>query len=249
MDNRSCISLLLMAGQMLLESGAETYRAEDAALYMFRALGKGDIHIFAVPTMMLVEIIGENGETVSSYRRIRRRSIHLGKIEQINNIVRLVSEGKMTEEEAFSALEAVDKEPQGKLIYNLLATAATGGAFSLLLGGGLVEMIFGFLSCFLAQLFGLFFRTVSMYSFFNSIMAGLVPSVMMFLLGKVLPGIEQQAVIVGSMLPLFPGVSMVNAIRDAINGDLISGVSRVAEALMIALGLGIGASLIFLLGG
>ena len=51
------------------------------------------------------------------------------------------------------------------------------------------------------------------------------------------------------MLPLFPGVSMVNAIRDAINGDLISGVSRVAEALMIALGLGIGASLIFLLGG
>ncbi len=248
MENRTDIKLLLLAGQMLLESGAETYRAEDAALYMFQALGQGDIHIFAVPTMMLVEVTDETGQTVSGYRRIRRRSTHLGKIEKINHVVRCVSKGTMTAEEALAALEAIDREPQGKLIFNLLATAASGGAFCLLLGGGLLECLFGFMCCFLAQLTGLFFRSVSMYSFFNSVLGGLVPSLVMLAAGRYLPELSKQVVIVGSMLPLFPGVATINAIRDAMNGDLLSGASRVAEALMIAMGLGIGASLIFLLG-
>lgn len=248
MENRTCINLLLLAGQMLLESGAETYRAEDAALYMYKGLHTGDIHIFAVPTMILVEMMDEDGNIVSGYRRIRRRSTHLGKIERINEIVRLVSEKQMSAEAAFDALEAIDKEPAGNLWLNLLATAATGGAFSLLLGGGIWEMLFSFFCCFVAQLAGLFFRSVSMYSFFNSVLGGLVPSLFMFFLGRFMPEILEQTVIVASMLPLFPGVAMINAIRDAMNGDLLSAVSRAAEALMIALGLGIGASLIFLLG-
>ncbi len=245
---RTYIRLLLKAGQMLLECGAETYRAEDAALYMFRALGKGKIDIFAVPTMMIIEITDENGQTTSSYKRIRHRSTNLGKLEQINDIVRQVSQGSMTAEEALSALYELDHRPVGSTFFNLLATAVTGGAFALLLGGGWPEMLFGFFCCFVAQVAGLFFRTVSMYSFFNSLLGGLVPSLVMFFAGQFFPLLDQQIVIVGSMLPLFPGVAMVNAIRDTMNGDLISGVSRAAEALLIALGLGMGASLIFLLG-
>ena len=71
----------------------------------------------------------------------------------------------------------------------------------------------------------------------------------MLAIQKFLPTIQYESVVLGSMLPLFPGVAMVNAIRDAINGDLISGVSRAAEAIMIAVGLGIGAAGIYLLGG
>lgn len=248
MEDRTCINLMLAAGQMLLESGAETYRAEDAALYMFRSIDKGDIHIFAVPTMILIEVTDETGHSVTSYRRIRRRSIHLEKIEQINSVVRQVSEGELSAKEALLELEELDRRKNGSLFLNLLATAVAGGAFALLLGGGMWELIFAFFSCLLAQFAGLFFRSVSMYSFFNSILGGLVPSVVMLLFGRFFPAMQQQTVIVGSMLPLFPGVAMVNAIRDAINGDLMSGVSRVAEALMVAAGLGIGASLIFLLG-
>ena len=71
----------------------------------------------------------------------------------------------------------------------------------------------------------------------------------MLAIQKFLPTIQYESVVLGSVLPLFPGVAMVNAIRDAINGDLISGVSRAAEAIMIAVGLGIGAAGIYLLGG
>ena len=248
MQDRILLNVLLRAGQLLLESGAETYRAEDAALYMFNRLGKGDISIFAVPTMVIIEIDNGEGQTISGHRRIRRRAIHRGKIEQVNSIVRSVSEGNLSPEEALSALNALDNASGLSTFQTLLATAAAAGVFSLLLKGGILELIFGFVCCFLAQLAGLFFHKVSMYQFFNSILGGLVPTLLMLGVRQFLPNIQHEVVVIGSMLPLFPGVATVNAIRDAINGDLISGVSRAAEAVMIAVGLGIGAAGIYLLG-
>ena len=247
-DSKTILTLLLKAGQMFLESGAETYRAEDAALYMFNALHNGEISIFAVPTMVIIEITTEDGQVVSACKRIRRRAIHLGKIEQLNNIVRQVSCGNLNVPSALAALEELDHRPAESTLTGLFAVAAVASAFTLLLGGGILELLFGFCCCFLAQLVGLFFRSVSMYQFFNSILGGFVPTLIMLIVGRLLPNVSQEVVIISSMLPLFPGVAMVNAIRDAINGDLISGVSRAAEAMMIAVGLGIGGSLIFLLG-
>ncbi len=249
MQDRTLLNLLLRAGQLLLESGAETYRAEDAALYMFRRLGAGEISIFAVPTVVIIEIDDGAGHTISGCKRIRRRSIHLGKIEQINQIVRSVTQGELSATDALEALNQLDASKGKNKFYTLLSTAAAAGVFSLLLGGGVWELLFGFVSCFLAQLAGLFFRNVSMYQFFNSILGGLVPTLVMMAINPLLPMVQAETVVVGSMLPLFPGVATVNAIRDAINGDLVSGVSRAAEVVMIAVGLGIGAAGMYMLGG
>jgi len=47
------------------------------------------------------------------------------------------------------------------------------------------------------------------------------------------------------MLPLFPGISTVNAIRDAVWGDLVSGVARLLYAAVTAVALAIGAATVF----
>ena len=45
-------------------------------------------------------------------------------------------------------------------------------------------------------------------------------------------------------MPLLPGLAMTNAIRDTMRGDLVSGVARGAEALLVAVALGTGAGLV-----
>ena len=47
-------------------------------------------------------------------------------------------------------------------------------------------------------------------------------------------------------MPLLPGLSFTNAIRDTVMGDLISGTVRVVETLLIAIGIagGVGVVLI-----
>jgi uncharacterized membrane protein YjjP (DUF1212 family) len=42
---------------------------------------------------------------------------------------------------------------------------------------------------------------------------------------------------------LIPGITMVNAIRDTISGDLVAGISRTVEALIVALAIAIGTGL------
>ena len=54
-------------------------------------------------------------------------------------------------------------------------------------------------------------------------------------------------------MPLVPGVAITTAIRDVINGDLVSGVSRAADAFitaaLIAAGVGFALKLYSMAGG
>ena len=50
--------------------------------------------------------------------------------------------------------------------------------------------------------------------------------------------------IVGSIMPLLPGVSFIKGIRDLISGDLISGVARAFDAGMTAISIACGVGLI-----
>ncbi|MDY2735580.1 threonine/serine exporter family protein, partial [Intestinibacter sp.] len=51
---------------------------------------------------------------------------------------------------------------------------------------------------------------------------------------------DPKMLIVGSIMPLLPGVAFVKGLRDLISGDLVSGVSRVFEAFLIAAAIAIG---------
>ena len=54
---------------------------------------------------------------------------------------------------------------------------------------------------------------------------------------------DPKMLIVGSIMPLLPGVAFVKGLRDLISGDLVSGMSRVSEAFLtagaIAVGVGV----------
>jgi uncharacterized membrane protein YjjP (DUF1212 family) len=52
--------------------------------------------------------------------------------------------------------------------------------------------------------------------------------------------VNYNSIIVGCMMPLLPGLAMTNAIRDTIRGDLISGIARATEALLVASSLAAG---------
>ena len=51
---------------------------------------------------------------------------------------------------------------------------------------------------------------------------------------------EQSIIITSSIMTLVPGVAITNAIRDTLQGDYMSGISRVVEAFVIAAGIAVG---------
>jgi uncharacterized membrane protein YjjP (DUF1212 family) len=65
--------------------------------------------------------------------------------------------------------------------------------------------------------------------------------------------IQIEPIVIGCIMPLVPGVAFTNAVRDVIGDELLSGISRATEALLMAVslaaGIGISLSIGFKLGG
>ena len=52
-------------------------------------------------------------------------------------------------------------------------------------------------------------------------------------------------IIIGSIMPLVPGILLTNGIRDITNNDYLSGIIRVLEAILIASSIAVGVGMIF----
>ncbi|RGS77256.1 hypothetical protein DWX73_10775 [Coprococcus sp. AF21-14LB] len=54
-----------------------------------------------------------------------------------------------------------------------------------------------------------------------------------------------EAVIIGAIMPLVPGVAITNAVRDTLQGDYVSGCARILEAFLkaAAIAIGVGAAM------
>lgn len=249
MDNKigDLLELLLKAGQMLLESGAETYRAETTVAHMFNSFENGKIDVFALATTITVSIY-HNNQHHSSTRRIQKRNIDLNKIEQVNAVSRKISAYELDISEAMGMLNKIDREDTRKRSSTVYASGVAAGMFSVLMGGGLFEFFMAGLYCSIVLWLSTFVRKTMVHSFIMRFLGGLVPAFLSTTVHYFISLGNVEVITLGAMLPLFPGIAMVNAIRDTINGDLVSGVARSAEALVTALSLALGALIGFSVG-
>ena len=242
-DIHLVLELILTTGQMLLESGAETYRAEQAAEYIYESLGDGKINVFATVTMLVVGVYAD-GAHYTGIKQIKNRDINLSNLEKINNISRLVCQKEITAEQALLKLGMISSEKKKRLVVAPMAGLASG-IFAIIIGGGAVEFFAAFFSCFIVHIIMLYSGNIIKMPFVISFIGGFIPTLISFLI-TTFSGIGNIEIItIASMLPFFPGVAMITAIRDSMNGDLVSGAARGNEAVFTAAGLAVGGVFLF----
>ena len=238
------LTLLLTAGQMLLENGAETYRAEETVVYLFNSITFGEIDVFAIPTAINIDIV-INDIHYSGIKSVRRRDINLEVIERINTFSRYAVKNGIDVDMAFEALEIIENEKKGKSLFMIFSFGFAAGFFSLMLGGGLVEFLIANISCTLVQFMGKITKISERVIFFYAVIGGAVPAILAKIFFNIFHFGNVNLIVIASMLPLFPGISTVNAIRDAVWGDLVSGISRLLYAAITAVALALGAAAVF----
>ena len=104
--------------------------------------------------------------------------------------------------------------------------------------GSPVKLILGF---FIPMLCGLLFQ--QLYNMADTIIVGKCLGV------KALAAVGSTGsinfMIIGSIMPLIPGVAFTNAIRDIADGDYISGSVRMLDALLVFFSIAIGVGMAF----
>jgi len=67
-----------------------------------------------------------------------------------------------------------------------------------------------------------------------NILGGLMTSLLANLTLLMIPSIRVEILIASALMPMVPGVAMTNAVQDTLRGDMVSGLSCAAQALLTA---------------
>ncbi len=248
-EKKKIMRVALFAGELTLRYGGETYRVEETIERMCRARGLMHVSPFAVPTGIFLS--DDRLDGFSFIKRIKSRSIDLKRITELNDLVRKYCGGKYTEDEMLVALKKIATDSSYRRWHVVVGAGVSAAFFALLAGGNgrsfAVSLAMGMLITFLRQTMIRKTLTTMMADGVSGFLVAIfaVFAQRLGLMNDLAP------VIIGNMMPLVPGVAFTNGLRDLIHGDLVSGIARVVEAILIAfsIALGVGIALQLFVGG
>lgn len=226
-----------LASQLLLSNGAETYRAEETARRICGSFGY-EADAIAFPTGLMLTIAGEK----SLIARVRRRQVDFSKVDRVNAISRELAAGSMSLEGAEAELNALAaRPPMGWLRQSALA-AGSASMFALMFGAAPFDLAAAGACAFLSQAVVGRIGDEAALPLINLI-GGFLTALGAHALAAAFHTGDVGRIIISAMMPMLPGLAMTNAIRDAMRGDLVSGVASAGEALIRAIVLAAGAGL------
>jgi uncharacterized membrane protein YjjP (DUF1212 family) len=234
--------VVMLAGKLMLMYGAETYRTEETMRRIAnKAFPDSQVHTFVTPTGIFLTIADQD-EQRTQMMRIIERGIDLHKVTEINQLSRSFSAGEIGCEELKNALLSLEKEkPLYPLRLQHLMAGIAAGSFSYLFGGDFSDLIPAFLAGILVNISLITALSVLRMKFvaelFSGFAAGLICILLYYGLGM---GSNFNMIVIGSLMPLVPGVAITNSIHDLMAGDLVAGVAKGAEALLTALAVAAG---------
>lgn len=228
------------AARIVLEAGGETYRAEDVMTAIASSLGGLGADSFATPTGFMASCDDSSGRSHAVVKRIRKRQLNLGKIARINALARDAVSGKLDQDGIERELCAIDVLGSYPEPLPTLGAAFVTGFFCLLFEGAWNDALIAAAIGVIIGRITAWLGSMKLSEFFsNMVGGGFAAGVALTAAHLGLAG-NEDAMIIGSIMLLVPGVMIVNAIRDIIAGDLVAGIARGADAFISAAGISIG---------
>ena len=239
--------IALQIGRILLQSGATANRVELMMHKVCVVLGFPNTQSYVTPTGLFLSVSDKGEQLTTSIMRIDNRRIDLGKITRISHFVQDLEASHC--KNGVCDLNLVDLRKELFLIDNektypawlsVFCGGITSGCFCLLFGGSWLEFTVAYAVGILVSLTLKLLGLINI----NNFLLHLIGAGAVVLFAKTLdiwvPYIKLDNIIIGGIMLLVPGLSFVNAIRDTMSGDLVSGTARGVEAIFIAVAIATG---------
>ena len=241
MDHYTLLDLATNVGYELAMAGAETFRVEESIQRIMAAYGV-EAEVFAIPNYLVVSISGEDGKPITKMRRIGSHGNNLDAVEKFSNLSRALCNRKPAPSEGLNWFRHVREERLAvysqPLQYVGFFLGAAGHA--LFFGGSLMDFL---CSGLCGMLVGLVSQTLSRWkanTFFSTIASAFLMAMLAYWMQHLGLTRNPDAVNIGALMLLVPGLLFTNAMRDIIYGDINSGVNRCVQVVLIAMAIALG---------
>ena len=231
----AAMEALQLAGKIIMENGGETYRAEETISRMGEGFGLGDVESFAVPSGLFISFAGQDGNPVTGVKRVRRLDRNLTRVNEVNQVSRLVFTGEMGGVQALARLREIETMPGSfRGWWSLPAAFLCACGFTALFGGNWISTAAAGVAAAFVQAAEMILGRFRSRGLAASVLGGLLTALLPHLLALAVPSLQAELVIAGAVMPLVPGLAMTNAVQDTMRGDMVSGLSHGAQAILTA---------------
>ena len=230
-------------GEIMLSAGAETLRVEDTLERILSVGAERYPETFVTTTGIFICIKNYQGDPFTMVRRIKNRGTNLEKLIAANALSRDFTSGKVNLKEAVVRLEEIKNIKSFSPLLVIISDGLVSGGFSIMLGSGIIDGICAAVVGMLLGIFIYFYSKSHSEVLFEGFIGGAIISVLAVFAVRSGIGTYVDGIIIGAAMPLVPGVAITNIMRDIIAGDVITGTTKLAEVLLIALAIAVGIAL------
>ena len=244
--------LAIETGRIVLESGGETHRVEVMMHNVCAGFGYETNESYVTLTGIFLTIKSDSGEIVTVIKRVETRSVDLNKISTINkltqDLMKSNCKGKndpkcqpMSYDEFNRRLNVIQTKKQYPGWVKYICGGVTPGFFCLLFGGAWLEFYIAFIMGVVVTIILRYLGKLHLNAFLlNAVGAALIVWIAK-MAGLYIGYMHTDKIIIGGIMLLVPGLSITNAIRDTMAGDLVAGTARTVEAFFISAAIATGA--------
>ena len=233
-------------GQRMLVTGAEVSRVERTIKFICRAYGARHVDVMVITSSIIVTIRGADIGVLTQMRRVPGQSFDFQRLKALNQLSREICAAPIPSDEIKKRIHEIDTMDTISLKASIFYWALIAASFSAFFGGrtedavcaGIVGILLRLLQYLLGQTQLNPYCALVLLSFVGGMLAN---SFMWFGMD-----IHPAAINMGNIMPVIPGLALMNSIRDMFSQETISGLLKSAEAillsLLIAAGFAFGAS-------
>ena len=249
MDYDKLLNLGSELGRLLMHSGAEIYRVEESVTRLLTAYGV-EPQVFAIPNCLIVGFDTPEGKPLTRMCRIPAHGTDIELLERCNDLCRAWCAAPVPVEEALAQLPRPNggwRQFSPKV--TLMGYAMTGAFFCAFFGCTLRDFFCAGLVGFVLGLYMLYgHRLVGSNGFFRTVLGAALSSVLSVVLVRLGIGQHEDLITIGVLMLLVPGMALTNAMREIMAGDIISGINRTAEVILVATAIALGTALPLMVG-
>ena len=244
-EEREVLDAAMLAGHILLENGAEIFRVEETMDRICRHYGIESCSSFVLSNGIFTTAGNQREEIFAKVQHIPVSGTHLDRVAAVNQLSREIERGSLTPGEVSDRLVLIQLMPGKSKRMQILASGVGSACFCYLFGGNLKDAAAAFFPGVLLYAYVIYLFGPHLSKLVGNIGGGAIVTAICTLLCMLHLGDHLNYMIIGSIMPLIPGVALTNAIRDIADGDYIAGSVRMLDALLVFFCIAMGVGLVF----
>lgn len=244
MQNIDELETVLYAGNLLLSSGAEIYRAEETMHRIADAMHIKDLDAYVTNRGIFASgnVPGKGIE--SRIMSVPDKELNIDKIEAVNELSREVCSNRMDLLYLKTSLQNIANMGEQNVAEKILSYFLGAGCFSYAIGTSFRDSL---CAAIIGSLVG-FYMIWSKYRIKSRVLITIIASVLTAVLSHFCVAIglgsKLSFIIIGAMMDLVPGVAFVNSVREFSQNNFATGQTLLISALLTCVSMASGVALV-----